>query len=121
MGNNKVMKSAMALLKTNKTVDKFRASLLTGHRIVPNRKEDGKGFPLRIDAGHYDPETKQLQVNLQVNTQASAPGLVEWKRKNSTHANLATATVDLGAEDKKEEVFRVLDELEEKGTDNLTK
>lgn len=89
---------------------KFTATAVEGNRIIPSKSHDAE-FQLRIDAGHYDTNTKKLNVVLQVNSQAKSPALRDWARKNSTHENLATASFDTSAEDKEAEYARVLEAL----------
>jgi hypothetical protein len=54
-----------------------------------------------------------------VNSQAKSPGLVDWVRKNSTHAELATAKFDVNASDKDAELHRVMDMLKKEAKQNL--
>jgi len=91
---------------------KFTAAAVEGNRIIPSKSHDAE-FQLRIDAGHYDANTKKLNVVLQVNSQAKSPALRDWARKNSTHENLATASFDTSTEDKKAEYARVLEALKD--------
>lgn len=97
---------------------KFTSSAAEGNRIVPSRTKDAD-FQLRIDAGHYDPETKRLNVVLQVNSQAKSPVLKDYVKKSTTHGKLATASFDTSADDKQAEYERVLEELEKEGKENL--
>ena len=97
---------------------KFSAGAHEGSRIMPSPTKDEE-FQLRIDAGRLDPKTQGLNVALQVNSQAKSPGLVDWVKKNSTHAKLATATFDTKAEDKNAEMNRVMEELKEKAKNNI--
>ncbi|OJD24806.1 hypothetical protein ACJ73_03828 [Blastomyces percursus] len=97
---------------------KFRSTVVEDSRIIPSRTKDAE-FQLRIDAGHYDTNTKRLNVVLQVNSQAKSPALKDWVRKNSTHGKLATASFDTGASDQQAEYARMLGELEEEGKKNL--
>ena len=97
---------------------KFSASAAEGNRIVPSKTKDAE-YQVRIDAGHFDPSTKRLNVVLQVNSQAKSPGLVDWVKKNSTHTKLATATFNTDANDKNAELSRVLDLLKSKAKESL--
>ena len=85
---------------------------------MPSPTKDA-GFQLRIDAGHLDPKTQRLNVALQVFSQAKSPGLVDWVKKNSAHANLATATFDTKARDQNAEMNRVMEELKEEAKKNV--
>ncbi|KAI4170130.1 MAG: hypothetical protein LQ346_008896, partial [Caloplaca aetnensis] len=89
---------------------KFSASAVEGSRLAPSKVKDPQ-FQVRLDAGHYDPSTKILNVVMQVNSQAKSPALVKWVKENSTHGKLATATFKTDAEDKPSEVIRMLEEL----------
>ncbi|KAI4275924.1 MAG: hypothetical protein LQ337_002839 [Flavoplaca oasis] len=98
---------------------KFSAASELGSRLVPSRTKDAS-IPVRIDAGKYNAETKKLAVNLQVNSQAKT-GLADWRKKNTSHANLATEEFDTGTADPNAEYNRVLDSLMEKGKEELQK
>ncbi|KAJ5225026.1 hypothetical protein N7468_006251 [Penicillium chermesinum] len=97
---------------------KFTGAAAEGSRLIPSRTKDEQ-FQLRIDAGHYNDNTKGLNVNLQVNSQAKSPALKDWVKKNTTHENLATATFNTTAEDKNAEYVRVVNELVQKGKQKL--
>jgi hypothetical protein len=97
---------------------KFTSSVAEGNRIIPSRTKDAE-FQLRIDAGHYDPGTKRLNVVLQVNSQAKSPALKDYVKKSTTHGKLATASFDTSASDKDAEYNRVLEELEREGKKSL--
>lgn len=96
----------------------FSASAAEGNRIILSKTKDA-AVQLRVDAGHFDPATKQLNGLLQVNSQAKSPALVAWVKKNSTHAQLATATFDTNADDKDTELSCMMEELREKAKENL--
>lgn len=98
---------------------KFSAAAELGSRLVPSRTKD-TSIPVRIDAGKYNAETQKLAVNLQVNSQAKT-GLGDWRKQNTSHANLATEEFDTAAADPNAEYNRVLDSLEEKGKGELQK
>ncbi|KAL8920486.1 MAG: hypothetical protein Q9208_006235 [Pyrenodesmia sp. 3 TL-2023] len=117
---SKAISAAFSKLRGIKNVaSKFSASAEEGHRIVPSRTKDAD-FQVRIDAGHYDPSSKTLNVVLQVNSQATSPALKEWAGKNTTHGKLATATFKTDAEDKEAEALRMLKDLEEQAKKNIT-
>lgn len=97
---------------------KFSATTVEGNRILPSRTKDAD-FQFRIDAGHYNADTKHLNVVLQVNSQATSPALKDWIKKNSTHGKLATASFDTGAKDPHAEYIKVLEELEDSGKKSL--
>ena len=116
---SKALDTAFTKMKNiTNAASKFSASAVQGDRIIPSKTKDAD-VQVRIDAGHFDPSTKQLNVVLQVNSQAKSPGLVDWARKNSTHAKLATTTFNTGANDKDEELKRVFDELKSEAKENL--
>lgn len=46
---------------------KFTATAVEGSRIIPSKSRDSE-LQLRIDAGHYDENTKKLNVVLQINS-----------------------------------------------------
>ena len=116
---SKAIDTAFAKLKTmNNAASKFSASAAEGNRILPSKTKDAE-YQIRIDAGRFDPATKRLNVVLQVNSQAKSPGLVDWVKKNSTHAKLATATFDTSAGDKNAELSRVMDALKRNAKESL--
>lgn len=81
---------------------KFTASVGEGSRIIPTPRHDAN-FQFRIDAGHHNANTKELNVVLQINAQAKSPALQNWARKRSIHDKLATASFNTSAEDKEAE------------------
>jgi hypothetical protein len=97
---------------------KFSPAVTEGNRILPSKTKDAE-FECRLDAGHYNAETKKLNVVLQVNSQAKSPALRDWARKNTTHAKLAEEAFDTSAKDKQAEYSRVLESLAEKAKKNL--
>ncbi|KAL2436838.1 hypothetical protein ABEF95_014795 [Exophiala dermatitidis] len=99
---------------------KFTANATEGGRIIPSPTRDGE-LQLRIDAGRYNPETRKLNVVLQVNKEASSPGLRDWAKKHTTHAKLATASFDTGAPNQKAEFNKVMETLEKNAKENLGK
>lgn len=116
---SKAIDSAITKFKISKNAaSKFTASAAPGNRIVPSKTKDAE-FQVRIDAGHFDPSTKRLNVVLQVNSQAKSPALVDWLKKNSTHAKLATATFKTDANDSNAELSRMLDALRSQAKENL--
>lgn len=79
-----------------------------GKRIAPPQAGDNDAkYGLRLDAGETHDGKKTIY--LQVNTQAKSDALKNFKKKNGTHANLATGTIDVNTpeEDQKKvaEVF----------------
>ncbi|KAI9686456.1 MAG: hypothetical protein M1820_010629 [Bogoriella megaspora] len=103
---------------TKNASSKFTGSATAGRRIIPAQSKDAD-WQVRIDAGHYDEETKKLNVKLQVNSQATSPALREFTKKNSTHADLATGTFDTSAKDKDAEYNRMIDNLSADAKKNL--
>ena len=97
---------------------KFTATAVEGSRIVPSKNRDAE-FQFRIDAGRYDENTKQLNIVLQVNSQATSPALRDWVKKNSTHDKLATASFDTSADDKDAELNKVLNSLQNQAKQKL--
>lgn len=97
---------------------KFTSAATEGSRLIPSRTKDEQ-FQFRVDAGHYNENTKHLNVNLQVNSQAKSPVLKDWVKKNTTHEKLATATFDTTAEDKNAEYARMVNELVQMGKQKL--
>lgn len=64
-----------------------------GKRIAPAQAGDNDSkYQLRLDAGEVVEGRKNIY--LQINSQAKNEALKEFKKKNGTHANLATATID---------------------------
>ncbi|KAL8786281.1 MAG: hypothetical protein Q9213_002876 [Squamulea squamosa] len=74
---------------------------------------------LRLDGGHFDQKTKEIDVVMQVNSQAKSPALVNWRNKNTTHAKLATEKFNTEAIDKEAELDRVLESLESQAKEKL--
>ncbi|KAL9008719.1 MAG: hypothetical protein Q9173_006183 [Seirophora scorigena] len=65
-----------------------------GKRIVPSQSGDNDAkYGLRIDAGQVIGSTKTIY--LQVNKEAKGKALAEFVKKNGSHANLATVTIDV--------------------------
>ena len=93
--------------------------LAAGSRILPSRtsKNDAE-YQLRLDAGELI-DNRYRQIILQVNSQATTPGLRDYMRKHGTHAKLAVAQFDTQAEDEDAEVERVLDDLYTDGRKSL--
>lgn len=100
--------------------NKFSANATEGGRIIPSPPKDAE-YQLRIDAGHYNPQTKKLNVILQVNKEAKSPGLKDWAKKHTTHEKLATASFDTLAPDPKAEYDRVLQDLRKRANENIGK
>lgn len=64
-----------------------------GKRIAPSQaKGNDTTYQLRLDAGESKDGKKN--VYLQVNSQAKNDALVAFKKKNGTHANLASGSID---------------------------
>jgi hypothetical protein len=68
---------------------KFVATAPEGSRLNPSRTMD-KDWQVRVDAGHYNPETKRLGVVLQVNSQATSPELKRFISKDSTENQISS-------------------------------
>ncbi|KAK2764528.1 hypothetical protein FQN54_009223 [Arachnomyces sp. PD_36] len=116
---SKVLLSAKGKFKGFKNAaSKFKASVLEGNRLLPSRSKD-HSIPFRIDAGNFNPVTKRLKVILQINKNPGSKGLDAWLKKFSTHGKLATAQFHVEAEDPDAEYERVIDELFDKGKENL--
>ena len=70
-----------------------------GKRIAPPKSGDNDAkYQLRIDAGEVVDGKKKIY--LQVNSQAKNDVLKSFRKKNGTHANLATSTVDMNTPEK---------------------
>jgi len=89
-----------------------------GNRIIPSRTKNAD-FQLCINTGHYDEETKRLNIILQVNLQAKSPALKDYIKKSTTYEKFAAISFDTSADDKQAEYERVLAELEKEGKKNL--
>ncbi|KAL8948289.1 MAG: hypothetical protein Q9222_005510 [Ikaeria aurantiellina] len=90
----------------SKILNKFREALLEGgmfkkllmkhtpgSRVAPPKAGDNDSkLQLRLDAGEVIDGKKT--IHLQVNAQAKNEALKDFRKKNGTHANLATATID---------------------------
>lgn len=103
-----------------KVAAKFNSTATLGSTIVPGLKS-APNVQFRVDAGHYDPETKLLGVVLQPNAQATSEVVKKHIQKHSTHSKLAKYSFDTAAEDKDAEVEKMMDSFEEQVLENLTK
>ena len=116
---SKALEKSVALMKqVPNFASKFSPSAAQGSRILPNKTLDAQS-QVRIDAGYFDPSTKELNVTMQVNSEAKSQALVNFRNKHSSHGKLATATFKTDAADQKAEADRVLEELKTKAVDNL--
>lgn len=114
--------SIKTIKEIKNAASKFTPSATPGSRLLPSKEKDdkkNKKHQVRVDAGYYDEKTKKLNVVLQVNSQASSPSLVNFRKKHSTHANLATEQFDTSAADSKAEMERVMDSMGEQAKKNL--
>ena len=117
---SKALEKAIATFKAiSNGASKFSAAAQEGSRIIPSKTKDAS-IPVRIDAGKYNATTKKLPVIMQVNSQAKT-GLADWRKKNTSHAKLATEEFDTAASDPDVEYNRVLDSLKAKGKGELKK
>lgn len=116
---SKALQEFFSKVKNNFDVaTKFKASHTAGGRILPSRtQKNDADYGLRIDAG--DLVLGKRNLVLQVNTQATSTALKDWRKKQGTHAKLATASFDTAAADLDAEALRVLDELEKEAKANI--
>ncbi|KAI4281449.1 MAG: hypothetical protein L6R38_003687 [Xanthoria sp. 2 TBL-2021] len=90
---SKPLKAFREALLNQGTFKKIFGKHTPGKRIAPAQAGDNDSeYQLRLDAGEVVGGKKNIY--LQVNSQAKNEALKEFKKKNGTHANLATATVD---------------------------
>lgn len=116
---SKHLKSFSLKLKAFKgAAAKFNPACVQGHRIGPNRTKDAE-HQFRIDAGHYNPLTKLLNVILQVNSQTTSEALIKYLKKNKAHGKLATEQFDTAAADQDAELVRVVESMEEQAKEKL--
>ncbi|KAL8691557.1 MAG: hypothetical protein Q9218_003236 [Villophora microphyllina] len=116
---SKAVGNAIIKMKSVKNAaSRFSPTAAYGNRILPSITKNTE-YQLRIDAGHFDKDIEELDVNLQVNSQAKSPELVDWRKKNSTHARLATEKFSLKAADKDAEIYRALDALAKQAKEKL--
>jgi hypothetical protein len=103
---SKVVKTLRESLLKDGSFKKFFAKQTPGKRIAPPKTAGSDiKFELRFDAGEVVNGNKT--VYLQVNSQAKNDALKKFRRKNGTHANLATAFIEEDTpEDKQEEAFK---------------
>ncbi|KAM5444083.1 hypothetical protein MferCBS31731_000600 [Microsporum ferrugineum] len=81
---------------------------LPGGRILPSKtKKNDENAQFRIDAGEVINGRKNLY--LQVNSEATNEALRKWLKKNGTHANIATGSIDINT--KEEDKDTVSEEL----------
>lgn len=72
-----------------------------GRRLYPSRNpKNDKQNGFRIDQGHvHDKEGTKYDIVVQPNAEASTPAVKEFIAKFSTHAKLATMTIDKSEND----------------------
>ncbi|KAL8989982.1 MAG: hypothetical protein Q9177_001252 [Variospora cf. flavescens] len=113
---SKALEKAFSSLKgISNGASKFSAAAQEGSRIIPSKTKDAS-IPVRIDAGKYNATSKKLPVNSQAKT-----GLGDWRKKNTSHAKLATEEFDTAAANTNAEYERVLDSLMTQGKEELKK
>ncbi|KAI4192280.1 MAG: hypothetical protein LQ346_004381 [Caloplaca aetnensis] len=88
-----------------------------GARIGPAKNRQSE---YRLDAGEVHDGKKK--VNLQVNSEAKSDPAVSYRKKNGTHANLASGIIDVNTpEDKQMEAFDVFwGDVAEQAKDGLS-
>jgi hypothetical protein len=88
---------------TSKSHDKFLNPSVNGagRRIVPSRtSQNDEASQCRIDQGQFhDTNLTKYTIVLQPNKEAASKGMKDFIAKYSTHAKLATMTIDLEAND----------------------
>jgi len=116
----KIVSSFFTRIHKNYDVKKkFRSGLTPGQRIVPTRTtRNDASYQLRIDAG--ETTNNILRIVLQVNRQARSQVLKNWLAKNSSHAKLATADINLN-DITGDEIMAALERLEAQAKENLSK
>src|SRR5271170_6177355 len=79
-----------------------------GSRLQPSRTpRNDEDAEFRIDQGHvHDKEGKVYDIVLQANRQAKSEAIKEFVKKNSSHAKLATATIDRTKGDVSAEIIK---------------
>ncbi|KAI4657500.1 uncharacterized protein J4E79_007575 [Alternaria viburni] len=71
-----------------------------GTRIFPpNTPKKNEEWGFRVDSGHYNEQSKELNAVLQINNEATAEALVAYRAKHKAHAKLATEKFNTAAED----------------------
>ncbi|KAL4934339.1 uncharacterized protein BDV17DRAFT_286056 [Aspergillus undulatus] len=99
---------------------KLFAKQTPGKRNAPVQADDNDAkIQLRLDAGEV--KDGKNQVILQVNFQAKNETLVAYRKKNGTHAKLATGTIDENtpAESQEGVARKFMENLIKKARDNL--
>lgn len=96
---------------------KLFKSQTPGARIGPAKNRPSE---YRLDSGEVHDGKKK--VNLQVNSEAKSDAAVNYRKKNGTHANLATGFIDINTpEDKQKEVFEAFwGDVAEQAKDRLS-
>jgi hypothetical protein len=91
-----------------------------GSRIAPskNQKND-ETWQLRLDAGEV--KNGKKRVYLQVNSQATNDGLKNWRKKHTSHGNLASGEINVDESEKSmEHAFDDFwDDIEKEARNNL--
>lgn len=104
----------------NNLWSKLFATQTAGSRILPQKAGDNDAkHGLRIDAGQVIGSTKTLY--LQVNKEAKGKALADFVKKNGSHANLASVTVDVNTpvEDQPEVGTKAFENMTEQAKSKL--
>lgn len=110
---SKVFKAFKGYVLESEHFSKLFKNHNPGQRIVPaNTAKENTQHQLRIDAGEV--KNGKKNIYLQANSQAKNTAIKRFISKNGTHANIASAEIDVNTpEDRqKEEAERVFAELQ---------
>ena len=91
-----------------------------GSRVFPpNTPKKNEEWGFRVDSGHYNEQSKELNAVLQINNEATAKALVAYREKHKAHAKLATEKFNIAAEDIWAEYTRFVDSMADQAKDKL--
>ena len=110
---SKVWKSFKGFVLESDHFSKLFKNHSAGQRILPaNTVTENTQHQLRIDAGEVKDGKKNIY--LQANSQAKNTAIKRFISKNGTHANIASAQIDMSTpkDKQKEETARALAELQ---------
>lgn len=117
---SKALKEFKNMMVREGQVSKLWKTHSPGARIAPPKSGNkDKKWQLRLDAGEVKDGKKRVYV--QVKSEATNESLQKWRKKNSSHGNLAF--VDINVNEPKERMSTAFDEIwedvEKQAKDNL--
>ncbi len=113
---SKVLQEFAKKMKASGGIKKFFQRQTPGNRIWPAKNTESE---LRLDAGETKDNKKRVYV--QVNSEAKNEALKKWRKKHTTHGNLAVFDVDLTepAETQEATFDEIWEDVSEEAKNNL--